>query len=265
MLRSHVNSSGFPLQIALANAVASTASRHGWKVRFQEHSWRHPTTGESGFIDLVLLNQHGTVVFVVECKRSKDANWIFLSDSEHTDNCKLTKCFVFHKNGPDTKRFSWVDLSVEPATYESKFCVIRGSDSNLSTLVERVGSELVVSTESLSLEDKRLSLDDRWRLHIYCNVIVTTATLHICPLDVHDISLKDGTIGDVHFREVPYIRFRKQLNTMYDVPEVFKTSGDRDVAQAKESTVFIVNSMHLVDFLERFDIDNGYPNAHYLA
>ena len=264
-LRGYVNASGFPLQIAVANAVASTVSRHGWKIRFQEHAWSHASSGESGFIDMVLLNQAETVVFTIECKRAKDANWIFLGDSTKTHDCKHAKCFVFQKNGPETKRFSWVDLNVEPTTYESSFCVVRGTDPNSSTLVERVGSHLVISTESLALEDKNLSLDDRWKLHIYFNLIVTTATLHICPLTASDVSLKNGTVGDVPFHEVPYLRFRKQLSTTYSVPEVFNTAGDSDVALAKENTVFVVNSMHLVDFLTHFDLENGFPNAHYLV
>jgi len=205
----------------------------------------------------------------MECKRTMDSHWVFLKTVASKDDCKRTKCFVLHKNGEETKRFSWVDLAVQPRTFESEFCVLRGAgnshDKNSVTLLERVGSELVISTESLAIEDKRLSLDDRWKLLVYFNVIVTTATLHVCSIEPNEISLKDGTVNDVDFQQVPYVRFRKQLNAMYDVPYVFRVVGDRDVAAAKESSVFVVNSMHLIDFLENFDIDNGFPNAHYLA
>mgnify|MGYP001417509465 CR=1 FL=1 len=269
MLKGYVNASGFPLQIAVAHAVTSTTSSHGWKERFHEHAWHHPTSDRTGFIDLVIVNRHETAALVVECKRTMDSHWVFLKDVATQDDCKRTKCFVLHKNGVETKRFSWVDLAVQPQTFESEFCVVRGTgngnDKNLVTLLERVGSELVISSESLAIEDKRLSLDDRWKLLVYFNVIVTTATLHVCSIEASDISLKDGTVDEVDLQQVPYVRFRKQLNAMYNVPDVFRVAGDCDVAAAKESTVFVVNSMHLIDFLEAFEIENGFPNAHYLA
>lgn len=265
MLKGHVNASGFPLQIAVANAVNSTTALHGWKTRFSEHAWKHPETGESGFIDLVLCNQPQIQTIVIECKRVRETSWIFLTDESSPSERNDAKCFVFRKEGEEVKRFEWLDLLVKPITRESSYCIIPGTDHRSQSLIERTGSELVASTESLALEDKRLSLNDRWRLSIYFNMIVTTATLNVCPLNRASISLKDGTVGDVDFHEVPYVRFRKQLNPMYSVPELYKTFGDIDIARAKESTVFIVNSMHLTDFLAKLDIENGYPNGHYLA
>ena len=87
----------------------------------------------------------------------------------------------------------------------------------------------------------------------------------MCEIDSSAISLKDGTVGDVQTREVPYVRFRKQLSSAYEVPELYRTFGDREVARAKENTVFVVNSMYLQDFLADFELDNGNTNAKYLA
>ena len=56
----HINLSGFPLQIGLANSINSSSQDHGWSVLHQEHGWSHEITHESGFIDLVVENQYKT-------------------------------------------------------------------------------------------------------------------------------------------------------------------------------------------------------------
>ena len=71
-----VNRSGFPLQIKTAALVEQFVERHGWRVRYSEHSWR--SANDDGFIDLVLEDRHGTGVLVVECKRVLNASWVFL-------------------------------------------------------------------------------------------------------------------------------------------------------------------------------------------
>lgn len=263
-MKGHVNSSGFPLQIGIGNLVDNTTARHGWRTLYTEHSWKHPDSEDSGFIDLVLANQYGTQFFSVECKRVKDTSWIFLNEGDEVKNRRHSKAFVFNKSGDKTKRFEWLDLALEPSTPESQFCVIPGSDQRSKSLIERSAAELICSTESLAFENKSLSLDDREELHIYFNLIVTTAKLQICSFNPSDISIEDGTLKDPCFEEVPYVRFRKQLSPTYNLPEVFKVSGNQDRARAKENTVFVVNSQHLVEFLVNFEIDDGYPNGHYL-
>jgi hypothetical protein len=53
---SIVNSSGFPFQIAVTQAIERN-SRSLWRVVFNEHPWRHPDTLQEGYIDLVLENK----------------------------------------------------------------------------------------------------------------------------------------------------------------------------------------------------------------
>ena len=60
-----VNRSGYPLQIALAEAVRSDYETHYWKVLYEEHAWRS-SEGE-GFIDLVLEQDNLQAVLVIEC------------------------------------------------------------------------------------------------------------------------------------------------------------------------------------------------------
>ncbi|GAB57348.1 hypothetical protein [Rheinheimera nanhaiensis] len=263
-MKGHVNSSGFPLQIAIKNRVNDTYNKHGWRTRYTEHSWRNRTTGESGFIDLVLASQNGTQFLVVECKRVKDTSWIFLVEGQDKKTRRHTKCFVLNKSGVDMKRFEWLDLTLEPSTPQSQFCVVPGTDNRSQSLIERASAELVSATEALALEDNSLTLNDRDDLKIYFNVIVTTAKLQVCRFDPAAISLVDGTIADAEFEEVPYVRFRKQLNPVYEIPEVYAVAGSIDVARVKENTVFVVNSEYISNFLEDFEIDDGHANSRYL-
>lgn len=69
-----LNASGFAFQLAV-EAVARAASSHtDWVVAAHEHPWEHPMGG--GYIDLVLTT--GAAYLAIECKRTRDATWMFL-------------------------------------------------------------------------------------------------------------------------------------------------------------------------------------------
>lgn len=262
-MKGHVNSSGFPLQIGIGNLVNDTTGQHGWKTLYAEHAWKHPSTGEEGFIDLVLQHDTNTQYMVIECKRVKDTSWIFLNDNNQSRSRRHAKAFVFYKPEEEVKRFGWVDLTMEPSSPESQYCVIPGTDSKSKSLIERAASELISSTESLATEDKALSLKDRWKLNIYVNVLVTTATLQVCRFKSSEISISDGTIENCTFEEVPFVRLRKQLSTSVEVPEIIQVGGNEERVRAKENTVFVVNSNHLIEFLTNYEIDETYQNQQY--
>lgn len=258
-MKGHVNSSGFPLQIGLGNLVNGTTSQHGWRTLYEEHSWQHSELGDAGFIDLVLVNRHATVFFTTECKRVKDTSWIFLNAGKNLNNRRHAKAFVFTKSCGEVKRFEWVDLTLDPATPEAQFCVIPGSDQRSKSLIERSAAELVYATESLAFEDKALNVDVEDERQVYFNLIVTIATLQLCSFEPSDVSIKDGTVEDPAFEEVPYLRFRKQLSPTYNLLEACNVSS-QSRARAKENTIFIVNSEHLVKFLIDFELDNSRTN-----
>lgn len=266
-MRNHVNASGFPLQIAIENIVNDTKSDHGWRTRYTEHSWTNAAAVESGFIDLVLVNSYDTQVFVVECKRVKDTSWIFLIEETERKNRRHAKSFVYNKSGGNIKRFEWLDLTLDPSTPESQYCVIPGSgaDQRNKSLIERAAAELVSSTEGLALEDKSLSSNNSSDLKMYFNVIVTTATLLVCYLNSKLINIENGTIDNAAFEEVPYLRFRKQLNPIYKIPQISSVESSQDIARAKENTVFVINSGHLVQFLKEFEIDKSHTNLMYFS
>ena len=88
-----VNESGFPLQIAVCHLIDSKCPG-GWKVRYTEHAWRDDGSGAGGFIDVVLENARGTAQLVIECKRVRDAEWIFLAPTGDPKELRRCKCWV---------------------------------------------------------------------------------------------------------------------------------------------------------------------------
>jgi hypothetical protein len=255
-LKGHINSTGFPLQIGLQNEIDESTSVTGWKTIYSEHSWKNPDTNESGFIDLVIANKLGNCILNVECKRVRDTSWIFLKDKNAPSLTRRhAKAFVVRKENHQFTNCNWEDVTMEPSTPQSSFCVIPGTDNRSKSLIERSASELVVSTEGLADEQNRIYSNTKNQNQLYFNVIVTTATLQLSEYDIADFSLKSGTFDKIESKEVPYIRYRKQLKHVSEPPAV---SGQnyKDIASYKESTIFIVNSMHFIDFLSKLEVDS---------
>ena len=63
----------------------------------------------------------------------------------------------------------------------------------------------------------------------------------------------------MNLKTVPYVRFRKQVTEQYDKNFNFDIFENDARTKANESTVFVVNASHLVDFLKSFNFDtNSY-------
>ena len=58
--------------------MRNNPGRYGWKVAAREHPWK--SASGTGYIDLVISS--GRVHLVVECKRPRDATWMFLMPDE---------------------------------------------------------------------------------------------------------------------------------------------------------------------------------------
>lgn len=252
-----VNKSGFPLQIGLEDYVNKTVSRHGWKVIYSEHSWRNPTDECSGFIDLVLENTYRYSVLIVETKRVLNSSWIFLVNDPKQRNRRHAKSWFTRYKDNKFTYFGLQDFSLEPSTVESQYCVVDGQDQKSRPMLERVASDVVSATEGFANEEKGLVENDKLVFKAYFNVIVTTATLKVCSFNPADVSIDDGQIDSADFTEVPYLRFRKQLNYHQEAKEDCKIGQYMQIAYAKENTVFIVNAKSFPDFLERFEVDKS--------
>jgi hypothetical protein len=244
------NDSGFPLQIALQHTVDATTARHGWSVRFAENSWRNESDGLSGFTDLTL--KHGDDInLLIECKRVRGARWVFMCpEGIEEENAESNAWFTHYDRG-QTVALGWKQVQNLPSSPICFFCAIVGQTSNdRSTLIERTAAELISAAEALALEDlnRRDPTSEIYRF--YLNAIVTTARIELATFSPTNISLEDGTISRGDVREVPFVRFRKQLSTRANAVACL---DDRTTAFTKENTVFVIQAKHLTDFLTDFD------------
>jgi hypothetical protein len=253
-LKNIVNSSGFPLQIGIEHLVNETTDKHGWRVLSREHSWKN--TNSSGFIDLILIDRNRTSVMVIECKRVLESNWVFLVPSETVKDRRHIKTWITRINQSKTTHFDWIDVTGEPSTVESEFCIVLGQDAKSKPMLERVAGELVEATEGFAYEEYSFIKNDANELRIYFNVIVTTAQLQVCSFAPNKISLETGMLDNANFTTVPYVRFRKQFATSPEFKDTYARNGFKGIAKAKENTVFVVNSLHLEDFLMRLELDD---------
>jgi hypothetical protein len=250
-LIKQVNSSGFPLQIALYHHVEATTLKTGWKVLYEEHAWR---SGEaSGFIDLVLENKQREWLLNIECKRVLDTSWIFLVEKGASNSRRNVKMWATYKQDGKIRSFGWLDKAMTPESYQSKYCVVAGQDSKSKPMLERIAADVVTSTEAIAIEEENWGCYSDIR--IYLNVIVTTAELKICEMDPSEINLNTGMIDEPIFYDVPYVRFRKQLSPA--LPEIESDREHniiRSLISRKENTVFIVNAPNFINFLQKVDI-----------
>jgi hypothetical protein len=157
-LKSHVNNSGFPLQLAIVNQVRTEAP--DWKVLYEEHEWSSATG--SGFLDIVIEDTYKTWLMNIECKRVRDTTWIFLIDHREPTTKRIAKLWVSHRDmGGELDFFDWVDIPMAPASAQSAFCVVPGQDSKAKPMLERTAAEVVHSTEALAIEESKI-LTDRY-------------------------------------------------------------------------------------------------------
>lgn len=249
-----INESGYPLQIAVGNAVSATTREHGWTVRYIEHSWANQN-GSRGFIDLILQDKHRSTFLIVECKRVRNSTWAFMHVDGKTGNRYHAKSWASYYSGGRMKSFNWRDVTLDPSSPEAGFCAIRGqSAGDRNTIIERVGGELISATEAFAAEERDFREESTDCLRLYFNVIVTTASLSLAAFSPDDISLADGTLARASFQPVPFIRFRKQMSEQAWAFSPTDFAQGTDPSAAKENTVFIVSTEGLSQFLRSFEL-----------
>ena len=172
-----VNQSGFPMQLKIDALVNDQTDRLGWKVLYREHGWTHPN-GQSGFIDLVLEDRHGTSVLIVECKRVLDADWVFLDSTPPSPLTRRTRLWAVNTAGHGRQFSGYFDTRSAPESHESMYCVVAGQDSKARPMLERIAAEVTSATEALVIEEHAAITKRNYGLRMYASVIVTTAQLH---------------------------------------------------------------------------------------
>ena len=252
-LNNLVNSSGYPFQLAIEEEIERTWQSHRWSIISREHPWRNKEDDSEGFIDLII--GAGTVRMVIECKRLRGGTWIFpVYQERQKDVYKFKSCWTYRESNKDVI-VGWGELGMDPKSPQSDFCIIHGQDEKAKPLLERIGGLLIRSVEPYGSEDIQAEGDiklDRLSFVIPC--IITSAKLKTCNLSPDQISLENGTVKDPEFLDVPYIRFRKSLS--FQEIQWSRYKGLKEAVRESERSIFIINSLHLSEFLDRCELED---------
>jgi hypothetical protein len=240
-----VNASGFLFQLRVAHEVQRTAGYHPWQVIAHEHRWEDPLSGADGYIDLVLGMTEASRI-VVECKRVRDANWVFLTPTTSRSDTRKIQMLWTDKLEGNPSYAAWSPFWMGSDSPLAEFCVIRGQGERDAPMLERICGSLLQSVESLASNELRTTSRTAVT-RFYKAVIITNATLQTCTFDQETIDLASGNLPDGDFTVVPFVRFRKSLPS-----RIPSTSGGDELLYARESqerTVFVVNASHIHTFL----------------
>lgn len=255
-----VNESGFPLQVAAENIVRAHAPG-GWRLRHIEHAWKSADGTQTGFIDLVIEDRNGIVVMVIECKRARDVDWVFLSSDGAASDQRLASSWITrHIASGGYTVFGFHDCGVGPASPQASMCLMRGqSGSTARPMLERVAADVVESTEALARQEKEYrSAADGQSTRLYFSVVLTNVRIFVAEFDPSKIDLATGELSEGTTKEVPYVRFRKQLrNAVLPLTPDDYNSRDPGVIRTPENTVFVVSATHFAQFLTDFDLDSS--------
>jgi len=246
-LRQLLNASGFAFQLGLEEAVRSGPVAGTWRVTAREYPW--VTRTGRGYIDLILTR--GNVHLVVECKRSRDAVWMFLMPDQKQLRRSRARIRWTQSvpNGPNLA--DWGDIQVSPESPEVEFCAIRGQGETDRPLLERIAATAAEAAESISVDFLELRKGSP-HVNVIIPVIVTSAQLTLSQFKPGTVDLGTGEIGTAEFATVPHVRFRKSLGST-SIPDEYDAERLEDLRQAAERTVFVVSGEYFVAWLSEFD------------
>lgn len=242
-LLSLVNASGFLFQLRIEREVRQLSHQHdsNWNVVASEHRWVDPIASSEGFIDLILQSHAGRMV--VECKRVRQGEWIFLVGDGKT-NISRSRFLWTYLNDSQTPFSQWDEFNFADSSPESSFCVVRGQGESDRPMLERVTGPLLRSTEVFAEQELGFGYDRTYGpAWIYIPVIITNAQLRICKFDPQEINIGTGELPDADFEAVPMVRFRKALSTTMSAKITDQTIERVTIDQQR--TVLVVNSESL--------------------
>lgn len=261
-----VNASGFLFQLKVEREVRRLASKHdsNWIVVAREHRWLDPRQDSEAYIDLICQSDAGRMV--IECKRVRHGDWVFLVGDGKTQMARSRFLWTYQSDekGPYSR---WDEFKLSYASPESAFCIVRGQGESQQSLLERVAGPLLRSAEVLAEEELGFRKDrpfgPAW---IYIPAIITNASLRICNFDPKDIDLQTGELPDAEFEEVPMVRFRKALSTTME-GQVEDHSIEK-VSLDQHRTVLVINSDSLASIfggVELHEFGGKFPWQEYTA
>lgn len=264
-----VNRTGFPLQSALEAIAQQKQDTHYWYFLSREHSWQHPKTGETRFVDLILGGQAVTrsnavvgIRAVIECKRL-DGSMVFLIPSaRNPDSSFLIRAYSTKRN--ETPECAWRDMQFAPSMHAIEFCAsgirkgARADQPDHRTL-ESWCNELLAA--SIAIAGQELSGFRKERDvvlgAVYFPILVTTANLYTLRFDPKAVTLDAGTVPvppDSEVNRIDWVHFRKDFGV-----EEFGTDhlhpGKTDLPL--KQSVFIVQANAFEEFLLKATLRQG--------
>jgi hypothetical protein len=262
-LEKAVNDSGFPMQLGLKHIVETSGVR--WEVALSEHPWRDPASGEDRFLDLA-LRQGNDQLLVIECKRSRETDWIFIREPTRNppnNQRREGRAWVTaRKQGNVLRLNGWCGGWFEPRSPVAQYCVIRKNNQRTQELLERTAAEVVRATEALAGQNLAIHAPRNIRFScVYVPVIVSTARLLICDVDPAQFDPAIGEIPGDEFSEVSMVRFSKSFGHP-------TTYGDatrlEDIAAYSGSSVLVVQAKYSLEFLQQWHVEFDTDTAREL-
>ena len=242
-LTSLLNASGFAFQLAVESAVSATR----WRTTSREHPYE--VRGATRYADLIL--SRGQIHLVVECKRVRNADWLFLMPDEGQMSRSRARV-AWTDIAPEVRPLTdWGDVQIYPSSPESHFCAVRGQGEKDSPLLERIAAGVAESAQAIAEDIMQLHQGSR-RVDVLLPVVVTSATLHLAAFNPATVDLGRGDIDNATFSTATHVRFRKSLAPSRAVDPTIETLSELNATS--ERTVFVVNAAHLVQWLNDLEL-----------
>lgn len=233
-LRGLANAAGYAFQLGVENSLRKLVRDNRCQITATEHPWHHPESGETGFIDLVVEVAAGRLV--VECKRTRDARWLFLAPRAQEHAVSRYRGLWYQLLEPGTVVSEWSDIDLSPKSPEAAFCCVRGSGEPDLSFLDRIGSQMIKATEGLLDEELRIGKSD---FCLYMPVLVTNSELYIGRFDPSEMDLSTGLVDRMDFTKVDVVRYRKALLAS-------RSNDTRGVASIEESNLASQRSVLVV-------------------
>ena len=248
-------STGFLLQLQAADEIRGLPPTCNCEVFGEEVPWI-ARDGSTQFIDLIV--KRGPALFVIECKRSRDSEWVFLEGTAPSGGKR-------HDGGTPKVKTLWTcnggsgfhNIPAKPNSRVADFCCLPGSGT-----LERIAAVAADSTEAFAetaLSEGLLSQ----QLYFFYPMNVTNLPLRHATFSDLKVN-SDGEIdleqeardSQESFSAEPWILFRKTLRPLSlgsEKPEPPGRSRMRQLMQLSTRHSFVVQTSRLGEFFRLFE------------
>jgi hypothetical protein len=208
-----------------------------------------------GFIDLVVRDKQAFVNLVVECKKVRETDWMFIREtvsSEFPNNVLDVRVRVIGKHRDDGSLTNgWLDANFSPGSPEASFCHIRKAGTKRDDMLEKACAELLAATEALARQELILHQKDKFHIRrIYVPVIVSNARMFICDGNWEQMNPETGEVKFSAITPVPFVRFRKSFRA--PGAETGYAPNAQAFAERSARTVVVVQAGSLPEFLRQW-------------